>query len=52
LGLWFGIQILEAHLLPAKDAGGVAYFAHIGGFVAGLLLLPLFRPRRKKRAGR
>jgi membrane associated rhomboid family serine protease len=49
LGLWFLIQILEAHLLPAKDAGGVAYFAHIGGFVAGLLLLPLLRPRAAKR---
>jgi len=52
LGLWFLIQILEARMLPAKEAGGVAYFAHIGGFVAGLLLLPLFRPRTAKRRAR
>jgi rhomboid family protein len=49
LGLWFLIQILEVHLMPASDTGGVAYFAHIGGFVAGLLFLPLFTPRREKR---
>jgi membrane associated rhomboid family serine protease len=52
LGLWFVMQILEARMMPLKDGGGVAYFAHIGGFVAGLLLLPLFRPRKavKRRA--
>jgi len=49
LGLWFLIQILEAHMLPVKDTGGVAYFAHIGGFVAGLLFLPLLRPRTTRR---
>ena len=37
LGLWFGIQIF-AGLSTPSDAGGVAYWAHAGGFVAGLLL--------------
>jgi len=27
--------------------GGVAYWAHIGGFVAGLALAPIFRKRKK-----
>jgi len=28
------------------QAGGVAYAAHIGGFLAGVLLVKLFEPRR------
>jgi membrane associated rhomboid family serine protease len=52
LGLWFLIQILELRLSASGTTGGVAYFAHIGGFVAGLLFMPLFTPRpvsRRKR---
>jgi membrane associated rhomboid family serine protease len=42
LCLWFGIQVFSGVTTPS-DEGGVAYFAHIGGFVAGLLLcLPLW----------
>jgi membrane associated rhomboid family serine protease len=46
LGIWFLYQFLfGVSSLGAK--GGVAYFAHIGGFVAGLLLaLPLRRKRK------
>lgn len=44
LGLWMGIQILSSLLTPA-DQGGTAWFAHIGGFLAGMLLIPLFRRR-------
>ena len=43
LGLWFVIQIVSS--LAAGDGPGVAWFAHIGGFVAGLALIPLFRRR-------
>jgi membrane associated rhomboid family serine protease len=43
LGLWFALQLLSEMVAPA-DAG-VAFRAHIGGFVAGLVLLPLFRRR-------
>ncbi len=40
--LWFAIQVL-AGLGSDPDAGGVAYWAHAGGFVAGVVLaLPLF----------
>jgi membrane associated rhomboid family serine protease len=49
LGMWFVIQFFSGFLsLSATLSGGVAYFAHIGGFVAGLLLVKPFtvgRPR-------
>jgi len=44
LGLWFLIQILSS-LFSSSEQGGVAWFAHIGGFVAGMMLVPLFRRR-------
>jgi membrane associated rhomboid family serine protease len=31
------------------ETGGVAWFAHIGGFLAGMLLLFLIRPRQSRR---
>lgn len=43
LGFWFLLQLLYSWL---DVGGGVAYWAHIGGFVAGLLLVFLFRQRR------
>ena len=44
LGFWFLIQVISRSL--AGDGGGVAWFAHIGGFVAGMLLIGFFkRPR-------
>ncbi len=46
LGLWFLIQILSSVLSDAQE-GGVAFLAHIGGFVAGMALVPLFRRRRR-----
>jgi membrane associated rhomboid family serine protease len=41
LGLWFALQLLQGVLAPAAP-GGVAFWAHIGGFVAGLVLIKLF----------
>lgn len=40
---WIGSQVLFGigNILPGQDAGGVAYFAHIGGFLAGYLLAKL-----------
>jgi membrane associated rhomboid family serine protease len=49
LGIWFAQQALFGALdltNPAGDGGGVAYFAHIGGFVFGLLAIKLFARRR------
>jgi len=49
LGYWFLSQYLNGLLALATGAlqiGGVAWWAHIGGFVAGVILGPLFRERR------
>ena len=45
IGLWFGLQFWSGlQSLGALSAGGVAYWAHVGGFVVGLLLArPLAR---------
>lgn len=47
LGIWFLMQILSGvmSLGIAADAGGVAWWAHIGGFAAGAILLPILRKR-------
>jgi membrane associated rhomboid family serine protease len=43
IGFWFLIQVGSGLLsLGSMGSGGVAYFAHIGGFIAGLLLVKLF----------
>jgi len=50
LGFWFLEQVLfgSAGLAnPAGGGGGVAYFAHVGGFVFGLLAIRLFAKRSK-----
>jgi membrane associated rhomboid family serine protease len=45
LGVWFGLQMFSS-LNTTTDMGGVAYWAHAGGFVAGVLMaLPLWRKR-------
>ena len=43
LGYWFLLQILGG--LPALqgEGAGVAFWAHVGGFVAGVVLVPVFR---------
>lgn len=41
LGIWIGMQLLLGFLSPS-GGGGVAYAAHIGGFVAGLALIRIF----------
>lgn len=43
LGVWFGLQLFTG-IGADTSAGGVAYWAHIGGFVVGLLLtIPLWK---------
>jgi membrane associated rhomboid family serine protease len=52
LGFWFVQQVLFGYfdLNSAGEEGGVAYFAHIGGFAFGLLAIKLFADERKRRA--
>jgi len=46
IGIWILFQIVSGlGMLGGSDTGGVAYAAHIGGFLAGLLLVKLFMPR-------
>jgi membrane associated rhomboid family serine protease len=52
LGLWIVVQFVASALTlgggpggGGAEPGGVAVFAHLGGFLAGALLLPLFRAR-------
>jgi membrane associated rhomboid family serine protease len=48
LAVWAFIQLLSASSEAAIGSdGGVAYFAHIGGFLFGLALIKLFATRRK-----
>ena len=52
LGFWFVQQALFGYFDladPAGESGGVAYFAHIGGFVFGMLLIRVFADERKRR---
>ena len=47
--VWFFGQIIGAQLAPDDpNVGGIAFAAHIGGFVAGLLLMPFFLRREQK----
>lgn len=51
VGLWFVVQLLGSAAgfgRPGVDGGGVAYLAHVGGFVAGLLLIIPLGGRRKQ----
>lgn len=46
LVLWFGMQLLSGLAVLRVDVnGGVAFWAHVGGFVAGMLLIPIFKKR-------
>jgi membrane associated rhomboid family serine protease len=55
LGFWVVLQLLHTVFTVARgDTGGVAFVAHVGGFIAGLMLLGVFqRPtvRRRHRRG-
>ncbi len=46
LGFWFLFQVLSGSMAGSQDSGGVAFWAHVGGFVAGMLLVGLFKKRK------
>lgn len=49
LSFWILIQVFQGVLsLGMPQTGGVAWFAHIGGFVAGLVLINIFRQREQR----
>jgi membrane associated rhomboid family serine protease len=57
LGMWFVMQLVSGGMSAGASAGGVAFFAHVGGFVSGMVLIglfkrpdvPFFAPRRSDR---
>ncbi|MBV8206104.1 MAG: rhomboid family intramembrane serine protease [Acidobacteria bacterium] len=51
LGYWFVIEFLSGAataIAPTQSVGGIAFWAHVGGFVLGIILIKIFpaRPRR------
>lgn len=50
LGFWFILQLFSglASIGVRMEGGGVAFMAHVGGFVAGYLLMRLWPPRRRE----
>ncbi len=54
LVLWFGLQLLYAiagaAAVSGAEGGGVAFWAHVGGFAAGMALLPVMQKRRPRPA--
>ncbi len=43
LGLWFAFQLFSSH-----SGGGVAWYAHIGGFITGVVMIFFFRKKRPR----
>jgi membrane associated rhomboid family serine protease len=51
LGYWFAIQFFSGiSTVNMKNAGGTAWWAHIGGFVVGVLLIKIWPQRARRRA--
>ncbi len=52
LGFWFILQLLYGlPSLAMRGMGGIDFFAHIGGFIAGLLLFPFWERRLRRKRG-
>ena len=52
LAQWFVIQLISGAGTLGAEGGGVAFWAHIGGFVAGLALIKLFQRQQLVNAKR
>ena len=48
LGFWFVLQLINSMFTAAMQGGGVAWGAHIGCFVAGMILIPFFKNSRTR----
>lgn len=47
IGFWFLLQFVSGLQTLGIDAsGGIAWWAHVGGFIAGILMVPIFKKRR------
>ena len=52
LGYWFLLQVLGGLPALGSEGGGVAFWAHVGGFMAGLVLVHPFKRRGALTAAR
>jgi len=48
LGFWFVLQFINSSMMSSQG-GGVAYAAHIGGFVSGIILILFFNKKNKRK---
>jgi rhomboid family protein len=52
LGYWFLIQFLSGYTemfrIESASSGGVAFWAHVGGFIVGMILAASFSPRERR----
>ena len=48
LGFWFILQFINSNMMSSQG-GGVAYAAHIGGFVSGMILILFFNKKIKRK---
>ncbi len=51
-GFWFLSQLLSGtitNIVAPRMGGGIAWWAHIGGFIAGMILVPILKGRRRRR---
>ncbi|MGO9480393.1 MAG: rhomboid family intramembrane serine protease [Candidatus Kryptoniota bacterium] len=47
IGFWFLLQFVGGlQTLGVDTTGGIAWWAHVGGFVAGILMVPVFKKKR------
>src|SRR6202011_3198716 len=51
LGYWFALQFLSGAatslVYEGRSVGGVAFWAHVGGFIAGAIMIKIFPPRSR-----
>ena len=47
IGVWFLLQLLNAGAVATVQTGGVAYLAHVGGFIFGVVTARLFEDSRR-----
>lgn len=49
IGFWAIIQFVNGLVARGMEQGGVAWFAHVGGFLFGLAVIKLMRPRKRRK---
>ena len=50
LGFWFILQFINSFLTASSSGGGVAYAAHIGGFITGVVLILFLNKKNNKKS--